>query len=772
MKAAARSEPDQELARGELFADRYQVEELLGRGGMGAVYRAHDLALAEPIALKVFPLDPDRAPLGVMRFRQEVKLARRVTHPNVARVYDIGEHQGKLYLTMEFIDGATLRAVLSSERRLAPARGVEIARAVALGLSAAHAAGVIHRDLKPGNILLARGGRVVLSDFGIARSLVEESYLTTGVVGTPYYMSPEQAYGGPVDARADLYALGLVLYESLSGERAQGASEDLAATLASGGVPAPLVALVLRCLEKNPDQRPQSAGQLAGLLAEIGGALTSSEAPKALLGGVIGADAGASSLASRELSFGRAMDPRALAVLPFLYRGSKESDYLGDTIADELVDALSRTRGARVIGTGVTAKYRQARDPQIIGRELGASAVIDGSVQLMDGRVRISVRLLDGESRVQLWSDHYEGALGDLFTFQGAIARRVAEELRVELTTRVLGEGAPAEAIEQYLAARRAIRGRSLQSIIEAVECFARSIELSPGFAPALAGHAMACLRSWFLDDGAGAPSSNDWDQAASVSVARTLALSPDLAESHLAAGLFAAHHGDYAAAARSLTHALAIAPTCAEANEFLGMLESEAGYGEASLRRLKLADELDPRLFYALLFQARYHALRGRNEECDAIMVEYERRWGAILGQARSIYARIAAWRGDHRGLARWARTERPGSSPAEQLVVLYARTMVGEIECRVLEQRLSLVFARSRNVRQLALLYQVMTEVYVHQGEMDAALHSLRCASASTIDLDWLELCPLLGPLRALPDFAEARRMVRVRVEALRSG
>jgi eukaryotic-like serine/threonine-protein kinase len=522
MEATARSEPGQELARGELFADRYQVEELLGRGGMGAVYRAHDLALGEPIALKLFPFDPDRAPLGVLRFRQEVRLARRVTHPNVARVYDIGEHQGALYLTMELIEGATLRALFSHEGRLAPARAVDIVREVALGLQAAHAAGVIHRDLKPTNILVARSGRVVLSDFGIARSLGDESYLTvTGAaVGTPYYMSPEQAYGGPVDARADLYALGLVLYEALSGERAQGTPEDLAATLNEGGVPAPLIGLVRRCLEKSPDARPQSAGEIGDLLAEIGASLTRKEASTSL---AHCAPAPAPAPAPSDRSSVRTSGLCSLAVLPFVYRGSKESDYLGDTIADELVDVLSRTRGARVIGTGVTAKYRHDRDPNAIGRDLGAFAVIDGAVHLVGGRVRISVRLLDGESRVQLWSDHYEGTLGDLFAFQGAIARRVAEELRVELTTLALGEGEPAEAIEQYLAARRELNARGRPSFVEAVACFERCIELSPGFAPAIAGHAMTCLRCWFLQSGQDEDATADWEQAASVSVARAL---------------------------------------------------------------------------------------------------------------------------------------------------------------------------------------------------------------------------------------------------------
>ena len=257
-----------ELAQGELFADRYEIQEPLGRGGMGTVYRARDLALGEDIALKLLSFTETPAPVAVLRFRREVKLARRVTHPNVARLYDIGEHLGTLYLTMELIDGPTLRAVLRSERRLAVRRVIEVGRALAAGLSAAHQAGVIHRDLKPTNILIDRSGRVVLSDFGIARGLDEDQSLTTGVVGTPYYMAPEQCEGAlELDGRADVYALGVVLFEMLTGKLPFGGDSDdevlmkqmtvpaPAARSLAPDVPAALDAIVRRALAKAPADR-------------------------------------------------------------------------------------------------------------------------------------------------------------------------------------------------------------------------------------------------------------------------------------------------------------------------------------------------------------------------------------------------------------------------------------------------------------------------------------------------------------------------------------
>jgi serine/threonine protein kinase len=257
-----------ELALGAFFADRYQVEGILGSGAMGTVYRVRDLGLGEVVALKVLSVWPEPPPLAVLRFREEVRLARRVTHPYVARVYDIGEHDGRIFLTMEFVDGDTLRSVLRAERRLAPARAAGIARALCEGLHAAHAVGVVHRDLKPANILIDRRGRVVISDFGVARSLLDHNDLTIGAIGTPRYMAPEQASGGTVDARTDLYALGLVVVEMLTGEPPEGGLDGMSAKLALVASPS-LAAVVLRCLAVVPEARPTSAQEVARLLAAV-----------------------------------------------------------------------------------------------------------------------------------------------------------------------------------------------------------------------------------------------------------------------------------------------------------------------------------------------------------------------------------------------------------------------------------------------------------------------------------------------------------------------
>jgi eukaryotic-like serine/threonine-protein kinase len=774
MGNAERSEQAAQLALGALFADRYQIEAVLGRGGMGVVYRARDLSLGEEIALKVLAFGHDPSPLAVLRFREEVKLARRVTHPNVARVYDIGEHQGVLYLTMELIDGGTLRALLQRECPLNPGRAVEIARSICAGLEAAHKAGIVHRDIKPTNILIDQRGRFVLSDFGIARSLAEAPSLTMGMVGTPYYMAPEQAYGGPVDARADVYALGRILYEMMTGEGAEALPETLAETLLQKGVPPVLAALVLSCIEREPSARPHSVTEILRALAEIRIEAADEERTRIrpLREPVLLSDETIVTDMAREIARFPS-DPsiageRSLAVLPFLYRGPKDSDYLGEVITDELVDILSRTRSLRVFGTGATSKFRIERDPRAIGRELGAFAVIDGTVQLAGPRVRISIRLADAASGAQLWSERHEGTLEDLFEFQDAIARRVAEELRVEITTITHRGDAPAIAIEHYLNARRRLYDFDYPSAVDAIAGFERCIELAPGFTPALAGHAIASLRAWNFD--AGSPDAPDWEQQATASVARAIEHAPELAETHLAAGMRAAQYGDYRAAVRALNQALAIAPTCANANEYLGMLECEAGQSQSGTKRLKLATELDPELPYPFSLLARHYALRGRYEAADHLVDRIEQGGGANMVVAAMSRMRTAAWRGDRATLLRITNDGRGARSFRWKLITLYTESMLGEFDEREIAQRFAQLIASVRNRRRITLSFQLVTEVFAGLGKLELAMeHLAQAANLYLFDLEWLNLCPLLGPLRALPEFAEARRLVLARVELI---
>lgn len=761
--------PQAELTLGARFADRYVIEAVLGRGGMGAVYRAKDERLGEAIALKVLRSAESPAAQELARFRQEVRLARRVTHPNVARVYDIGEHEGITYLTMELIPGETLRHVMRREGKMPMERVARVALALCEGLRAAHAAGVVHRDLKPANVMIAPDGRVVITDFGIARSLDDASGMTSCAIGTPSYMAPEQLVCGAIDARTDVFALGLVMYEMLAGERLSGVPR--------GGLDPAIDLLIRRCTAPMPDARPSSVEEVArALTMMIGATATDDEqatsAPTVMRRPVIAQEVASPRdgetqrlhATAQRLGTTSAFGP-ALAVLPFRYRGPRDQDDFGEAIADELVDVLARTRGVRVLGTGATARYKEARDPRTIGIDLAASAVIDGTAQVSGERVRITVRLLETASGLQIWTERYEGDLGDLLTFQESIARRVAEELRLELTTLVHRGAAPAAAIELYLQGRHKLRAFDANEAVGAAQTLDRCVALAPDFPPALAAHAIACLRRWFFD------ADGDWEPSARAAVALALSRGPELSETHLAAGILATQEGNYRSAARSLEQALSIAPTHADAHEYLGMLQCEAGNAEEGTRRLKLACSLDPSLIYASVFLARSYALHGRWNEADAALDDAERRLSpVVLPLSRSLRCRLHAWRRDREALRRFVADGVVEDTPNRRVVMMYARTLAGSADPSEARKQFQRLLTTTQNPRYLSLIQQLATEMFAGIGEIDEArLHLFRAATNVLVDLDWMDRCPLLDELRKRPDWEDARRRVRARAEAV---
>src|SRR5450631_193784 len=278
---------------GYLVAGRYRVIALLGKGGMGEVYRADDLTLGQPVALKFIPDQAGRDESTVERFRNEVRIARQVSHPNVCRVYDVGEIDGHTFFTMEYVDGEDLASLLRRIGRLPQDKALDIARQLCAGLAAAHAKGVLHRDLKPANIMLDGRGQVVMTDFGLA-GLTDQIHGADIRSGTPAYMAPEQLAGKEVTAQSDLYSLGLVLYEVFTGKRAFTA-EALAALVRGAEASSPskpssvvkdldpaIERVILRCLEPEPRSRPQSALSVAGALPggdPLAAALAAGETP-------------------------------------------------------------------------------------------------------------------------------------------------------------------------------------------------------------------------------------------------------------------------------------------------------------------------------------------------------------------------------------------------------------------------------------------------------------------------------------------------------------
>lgn len=756
----------EDLRPGDLFAGRYTVEAPLGHGGMGAVYRVHDSKLDEVVALKLLTLETKSAQ---ERFVSEVKLARRVTHPNVARTHDFGEDGQVRFLTMEYIPGITLERIIEQRAPMATRPLVELAMQITAGLAAAHTAGVIHRDLKPANVLVGDDGRAVITDFGIARATSQESGTRTGaMLGTPHYMAPEQVLGRPADARSDLYAMGVILYALACGALPFESDSVLGVALARvqtfpvdprrhHPVEDPLASLIMRCLAREPEGRPASAGELELALRALVDEVDAPPEPTPTL--VVESAARPYATVSSWT--------QSVAVLPFVYRGAADHGYLGDAMAEELVDVLSHTRGLRVRSPGATRRFADERDPAAIAKALEVDAVVDGVVQHMGDRVRLSVRMIDPDG-TQRWAERYDGCLEDVFVLQESLGRRVAEALRVELVVAAHRHTAPPEALEHYLRARRAQRELTQRSAQEAVEMLERAIELAPNFGPALAAHAIASVRAWWGGEDI-AHSRNAMDQARR-SVARAQEHAPEIAETHLATAIWETQSGGFIAAVRALGRALELAPTMAEAHQYLGQIQCEAGRPKEGAKHLELALELDPSLHMCSYELARVAQLEGN---VSRSLAHIDALWRGPLGSSVGtliVTFRLALFRGDLEEAQRIrSLIYNVGTHPMR----LFHRWMglpFGETTLEDAEVIYDESQARMTNGRFTTLMRQVAAEAFTMAGAHEVAFRALTAATDSAlIDLTWLQRCPLLDPLRGDARFVRAEQAVQRRVAAI---
>jgi serine/threonine-protein kinase len=750
------------LPPGALLAGRYEVVALVGRGGMGTVYIADDRLLGERVALKVLDLAAGSTHEALEGLRGEVRLARKVTHPNVVRIHDLVEQGGEVFLTMELVLGTDLRRVLLQEGGwLSAERAAQVGASLAEGLAAAHAVGVVHRDLKPENVLLDANGRVLLSDFGIA--LVHDPAKSGrdepgAILGTPAYMAPEQVEGAPVGPPADVFALGVVLFEALSGYlpyQGEGAIGMAVARLhrppaelpADRPIPPELADLVRACL------RPAAADRPTG--ADIAKALGR------FLQGRASAEASAAgwTTTSRGLGFPYAPGRRALACPAFVYRGPAEHDYLGEALACELIDVLSRTRNLRVLSNGATRNVG-SRDPRQICAELAVEYVVDGTVQLAGDALRIDVRLADATG-AQLSAERFDEGWGDVLHVQERAGKRIAEALRLELTTRTARDGVPEEAMELYLRARRAIRSFVFAEVPRTVDMLERALALAPGFAPAIAAYALATVQMWFLPQGA--TTVRDWRRIAGDSVALALQQAPDLAETHVAAARFASHSGDLLGAVHALRRALDVAPTCPEAQTLMGQLECETGRVDAGLARLRVAHDLEPTGGVYLYEAGRVASFAGDHAGFRRRLEDIGRMNPGLVEAHLAL--RHALWWHDD-ALLEQAVTTSKGSSVAA-LFTAVARAVRGEVPVRDAIELLSMVTTYV-NPRFAGLLRQIGVELHLRRGELVEAVLALQAAHRTLLyDLLWLERCPLLVPIRGTREFQAVLAEVRVRCD-----
>jgi len=601
----------------------YRIEEKLGEGGMGVVYRAHDTHLDRAVAIKVLRPDAVANPERKRRFVQEAKSASALNHPNIITVYDISNDGGTDYIAMEYVAGQSLDRLIGPGG-LPLASALKYAAQVADALAAAHEAGIVHRDLKPGNVMITGKGHVKLVDFGLAKltgpDAADDPSATRSqapqteegaILGTVVYMSPEQAQGAKVDARSDRFSFGAMLYEMVTGRRPfsrRTPVETLTAILRDepppAGAGAELDRLIARCLEKNPAQRFQSTHDLAFALRalERGGAQTVSRRPGRRWR-LAAAFAAAPLLAATSYWFllHRAQPIDSLAVLPFVHAGGvPDTEYLSEGISESLITRLSRVPRLKVKSRDTVFQYKeQGKNVKLVGQELGVRAVLKGRLVQRGDSLTIIAELIDASDGTLLWRDQYNRRAADILTIEQEISREIAQQLRLKLTgeeqRRVAGSSTESpEAHRLYLQGRYQWNRLTEEALKKSTDYFQQAIDKDPSYAQAWAGLAdsfiVLAMFSWM-------PPADAYPKARAAAT-RAIEIEDTLAEAHTSlARLKANYEWDWTGAEREFRLAIRLNPEYGTAHRWLAWHLAGLGRPLEGLAAMRRGSELDPLL-------------------------------------------------------------------------------------------------------------------------------------------------------------------------------
>jgi serine/threonine-protein kinase len=603
----------------------YEILSPLGAGGMGEVYLARDSRLQRNVAIKIPPEETARDPAALARFEREARAVAALSHPHILEIYDIGREGEIVFAVTELLEGQTLRQRLHA--RLPWREAAEIAIAIADGLAAAHSRGIVHRDLKPENVFLTSDGRVKILDFGLARQergqpspsapTLATSTETGTVLGTVGYMAPEQVRGGRADSRSDIFSLGCVIYEMVTGRRAfsgDSAAETLVGILReeprdpadlAPDAPESLALVVRRCLFKDPERRFQSARDLSFSLRDVLSSGATERKPRPRWNRVILPSAaavvvvlGALLLLSRgSLTSPAAAPSRSLAVLPFANaRGDPQEQYFSDGMSESLINNLSQLPRLRVLARTTSFRYRGA-DPRTAGRELNVEAIVTGTVSGRGNRMVVQADLIDVSDGSQLWGRRFDEEVSDVFRVQEGIAQQISasllEELSPEEERRLVKLHTPdAEAYDLYLKGRYWWAKRSDAGFEKSIHFFEQAVLRDPNYPPAWVGLADAFRLLAFYGV---APPQQLLPRARS-SAERALGLDPALAEARysLADSLYQVDW-DWERAGAEFRRAITLNPNYATGRQWYSNYLSLLGDAEGALREIRAARALDP---------------------------------------------------------------------------------------------------------------------------------------------------------------------------------
>jgi TolB-like protein/tetratricopeptide (TPR) repeat protein len=765
----------------------FTIERELVGGGMSRVFVATETSLGRRVAIKV--LSPELAnAMSAERFRREIQVVAQLQHPHIVPVHVAGDADGLLYYTMPFVEGEMLRARLQRDGKMPVAETLALAIELADALAYAHGRGVIHRDIKPENVLLS-GTHAMLADFGVSRALTEatgEGRLTTAgiILGTPAYMAPEQIAGdSTADERADIYSAGLVMYEMLGGATpfdAKSPQAYLAAhvTVAPRPIgelrpdtPPALAAVVMRCLEKDPANRPQSATELAAELRAIGSGAFTADVTRIAGGGggagdgrkratllviaavFVAAFAAAYGITHRAHSSGGASAAgsvtapiTSIAVTPLVNgAGDSADDYLADGITDDLTSALGKT-GLTVMARSSAFRFKGRKDidDRQIGESLHVAAVLGGTLRRDGQKLRLAAHLTRTSDGHEIWTETFERTAGGIFEIQDDLTRAIVAKLNVTLNGSVPSHGTQnLAAYDLYLRGRFFWNKRSKAALDTAITIFNRAVELDPNYALAYAGLA----DSWALMGIFGyGPPMNEYPKSRTAAE-HAIRLDSTLGEPHTSLAIVALYYEwDWARAAREFDRAEQLSPNYATTYLFRGWLEAITGHYDKALILMQRAQTLEP---LSLTINARVGTMYG-------ILGDYENAERELLatlaldstfGIARIELANIYAIKKDFKRAMELVPDVSRGAAlgTAAYAAVIYSRAGRPDEVRKILAQQLAL-----RATQYVPADGIVTAELCL--GDLDAAFAELERAVKIR---DWsaiiIGMLPQYSPLRA---------------------